>query len=161
VVIEKIITKTIPLWNQTLGPRKLAYFAQYGGRIPYTECTYDPDPENGPEEDGPQQQSDEDEDEYYERREQWYEDTRRVVQPEPRGEFQVKEHHRLASYMDPATGKLKDDWSFDIWRDYKERGLQFIVKLANIHLTPEKPEYGGGAWHVEGQLVCIMTLPLA
>ncbi|KAG8939524.1 hypothetical protein FRC04_006249 [Tulasnella sp. 424] len=28
--------------------------------------------------------------------------------------------------------------------------VQVIVKLANIHLTPEKPEYPGGAWHVEG-----------
>jgi hypothetical protein len=25
-----------------------------------------------------------------------------------------------------------------------------IVKLANIVLTPEKPDYNGGAWHVEG-----------
>ncbi|KAG8898703.1 hypothetical protein FRC01_010803 [Tulasnella sp. 417] len=28
--------------------------------------------------------------------------------------------------------------------------VQVIVKLANIHLTPEKPEYSGGSWHVEG-----------
>jgi hypothetical protein len=28
--------------------------------------------------------------------------------------------------------------------------LQVIVKLANIHLTPEKPDYPGGSWHVEG-----------
>lgn len=28
--------------------------------------------------------------------------------------------------------------------------LQVIVKLANIVLTPEKPDYGGGTWHVEG-----------
>lgn len=28
--------------------------------------------------------------------------------------------------------------------------LQFIVKLANIHLTPENPEYSGGSWHIEG-----------
>ena len=28
--------------------------------------------------------------------------------------------------------------------------MQVIVKLANIVLTPEKPEYGGGTWHVEG-----------
>ncbi|KAG9027048.1 hypothetical protein FRB95_008178 [Tulasnella sp. JGI-2019a] len=28
--------------------------------------------------------------------------------------------------------------------------VQVIVKLANIHLTPEMPEYGGGSWHVEG-----------
>lgn len=25
-----------------------------------------------------------------------------------------------------------------------------IVKLANIELTPEKPDYNGGPWHVEG-----------
>ncbi|KAG8925532.1 hypothetical protein FRC02_009611 [Tulasnella sp. 418] len=30
------------------------------------------------------------------------------------------------------------------------RDVQIIVKLANIHLTPEKPEYKGGSWHVEG-----------
>ncbi|KAI9175940.1 hypothetical protein H9P43_006304 [Blastocladiella emersonii ATCC 22665] len=28
--------------------------------------------------------------------------------------------------------------------------LQVIVKLANIHLTPDNPKYPGGAWHVEG-----------
>lgn len=28
--------------------------------------------------------------------------------------------------------------------------LQMIFKLANIELTPEKPKYGGGTWHVEG-----------
>ncbi|MFG2294547.1 DUF4246 domain-containing protein [Streptomyces sp. NPDC048603] len=32
------------------------------------------------------------------------------------------------------------------------RRLQVIVKLATIHLTPEKPEYAGGSWHVEGML---------
>ncbi|MFH8935367.1 DUF4246 domain-containing protein [Streptomyces griseosporeus] len=32
------------------------------------------------------------------------------------------------------------------------RRLQVIVKLASIHLTPEKPEYPGGSWHVEGML---------
>ncbi|CAE7145789.1 unnamed protein product [Rhizoctonia solani] len=32
------------------------------------------------------------------------------------------------------------------------RTIQVIVKLANIHLTPEKPEYRGGSWHVEGMM---------
>ena len=31
--------------------------------------------------------------------------------------------------------------------------IQCIIKLANIVLTPEKPEYLGGKWHVEGQWV--------
>ncbi|RGP68738.1 duf1665 domain containing protein [Fusarium sporotrichioides] len=30
--------------------------------------------------------------------------------------------------------------------------VQVIVKLANIHLTPENPAYKGGSWHTEGQL---------
>ncbi|MET9348434.1 DUF4246 domain-containing protein [Streptomyces termitum] len=32
------------------------------------------------------------------------------------------------------------------------RRLQVIVKLATLHLTPERPEYAGGSWHVEGML---------
>ncbi|MET9572252.1 DUF4246 domain-containing protein [Streptomyces virginiae] len=36
--------------------------------------------------------------------------------------------------------------------DLRGRGLQVIVKLATIHLTPDKPEYSGGSWHVEGML---------
>ena len=39
--------------------------------------------------------------------------------------------------------------------------LQVIVKLANIHLTPDKPTYDGGSWHVEGQLnehICATAL---
>lgn len=30
-----------------------------------------------------------------------------------------------------------------------EKRLQVVVKLANIHLFPEKPSYGGGSWHIE------------
>ena len=38
----------------------------------------------------------------------------------------------------------------DLRKEYGK--LQIIVKLANIHLTPEKPRYEGGSWHVEGQM---------
>ena len=50
-----------------------------------------------------------------------------------------------------------DERRVDLKREFGERGLQIIVKLANIHLTPEKPRYGGGTWHVEGQLVCVLA----
>ncbi|WP_405725254.1 DUF4246 domain-containing protein [Streptomyces sp. NBC_00028] len=36
--------------------------------------------------------------------------------------------------------------------DLRGRSLQVIVKVAAIHLTPDKPEYPGGSWHVEGML---------
>lgn len=34
--------------------------------------------------------------------------------------------------------------------DLTDSKLQVIVKLADIRLTPESPEYKGGVWHVEG-----------
>jgi hypothetical protein len=37
--------------------------------------------------------------------------------------------------------------------------VQCIVKLANLVLTPENPEYPGGVWHVEGQLPRGTLLP--
>ncbi|KAJ7734898.1 hypothetical protein B0H14DRAFT_3097648 [Mycena olivaceomarginata] len=33
----------------------------------------------------------------------------------------------------------------------RRRTIQCIVKLANIHLTPDRPEYEGGSWHIEGE----------
>jgi hypothetical protein len=35
---------------------------------------------------------------------------------------------------------------------YRESGLQVIVKMASIELTPEKPDFPVGSWHVEGQM---------
>ncbi len=61
-----------------------------------------------------------------------------VLQPEP-GMFTARE----------------DAPDVDLRKDFGST-LQVIVKLANIHLTPDKPEYEGGTWHVEGQTV---TLP--
>ncbi|GLB35536.1 putative protein of unknown function (DUF4246) [Lyophyllum shimeji] len=135
-VIEEIITRTIPLWNATLTPLKDGSFPYH--RIKYTECVYDPDPESWDDSEKPQQEDDEDEDDYFERLTEWYEETRVVVKPEPE------------SFAPPPD--LDDAAKVDIWRDYADRGLQVIVKLATIHLTPDKPTYEGGSWHVEGQL---------
>ena len=105
-------------------------------RIAYTECEYDPDPEKWPETKGPQRKRNEDEQDFDERRDAWYKETRVVVRPEP-GVFEPL----------PSPPKLN-------FREvYGKRGLQVIVKLANIELTPDKPEYDGGSWHVEGQMV--------
>ncbi|KAM7187203.1 Protein of unknown function (DUF4246) domain containing protein [Rhypophila sp. PSN 637] len=40
----------------------------------------------------------------------------------------------------------------NIREKFRERGLQVIVKMASIELTPEKPTLPAGGWHVEGQL---------
>lgn len=71
-----------------------------------------------------------------------YEDE--IVQPEP-------------SLFSPPTPHPP----LDLRLKYIDSGLQVIVKLANIELTPTKPRYEGGSWHVEGQLnehICATAL---
>ncbi|ELR05446.1 hypothetical protein VC83_03609 [Pseudogymnoascus destructans] len=44
---------------------------------------------------------------------------------------------------------------------FKDSGLQVIVKMATIELTPEKPDFPMGGWHVEGQMnerICATAL---
>ncbi|KAF3393762.1 hypothetical protein F1880_004694 [Penicillium rolfsii] len=125
-VVEKIITQAVPLWNRTLADRP--YNER---RILYTSVKYEdvlPEPEG--------QDSDEDDDAYEERWET-YRNSRRIIQPEPE-EFAPPNH---------------ENWGLINLREaFAEEGIQVIVKLANIELTPEKPNYPGGSWHIEGQL---------
>ncbi|WP_374777450.1 DUF4246 domain-containing protein [Streptomyces sp. NBC_01310] len=65
--------------------------------------------------------------------EEWWENRRPVIPEAP--EFTVPE-------APDASARV----------DLRGRRLQVIVKLATIHLTPDKPEYTGGSWHVEGML---------
>ncbi|PCG98106.1 Protein of unknown function DUF4246 [Penicillium occitanis (nom. inval.)] len=124
-VIEKVIAKTIPLWDESLHeavnePRP---------RIPYDRVEYLPSDE-------PQPDWEEDQ----EGHEAWY-DKQVVKQPEPQGDFQpLKQKH------------YKWGEQLSLRNLFREKGLQVIVKLANIELTPDKPRYEGGTWHVEGQL---------
>ncbi|KAJ7907397.1 hypothetical protein B0H13DRAFT_2502390 [Mycena leptocephala] len=55
----------------------------------------------------------------------------------------------LPEAFDEYTGELEKTIT-----PYSLRGkkIQCIIKLANIHLTPENPEYAGGSWHVEAML---------
>jgi hypothetical protein len=127
-VVEKVISRTLPLWEKTLS--KLP-----NPRIDYCEVEYaeHPDPE-------PESLSDEedfDEEEFWDRHQQWRE-TEPIILPEP-GDFVIPKE----------AGKL------NIRQHFPDTNLQVIVKLANIELTPEKPNYDGGSWHIEGQLVRI------
>jgi hypothetical protein len=35
---------------------------------------------------------------------------------------------------------------------FRDSGLQIIVKMASIELTPEKPDFPVGGWHIEGMM---------
>ncbi|KAI0716761.1 hypothetical protein C8Q76DRAFT_795019 [Earliella scabrosa] len=67
----------------------------------------------------------------YAANEKWWREDRWPIIPDP-APFQPQPAEERVSYS------------------LKGRTLQVIVKLANIHLTPNKPRYPGGSWHVEG-----------
>ncbi|KAF5314643.1 hypothetical protein D9611_007124 [Ephemerocybe angulata] len=132
-LVEKVIDAAIPLWERTLA-------ALYKGeldfvkRVPCYDAEYK-DPEEAGDTQGQNQgRDDDDEDEDED------EDEPRhiVIQPEPQP---------FAPEICQPTLPL----SFKELYGAHARPLQIIVKLANIELTPEKPRYEGGTWHVEGK----------
>ncbi|KAL3441290.1 hypothetical protein BJX65DRAFT_288823 [Aspergillus insuetus] len=129
--VEKIIAQTIPLWETSLTSHPYE-----GERIKYEEVEYEEDSEPEPE-----YPKEADEkfyvEEFEERWQAWFE-RRRIKQPEPPTRFVIKEQ----------LGEKRVDFR----QHFPGQNLQVIVKLANIELTPEKPHYAGGTWHIEGQL---------
>ena len=132
-VIEKVIAKSIPLWN-------LALSSTYAGREPrivHKHTDYDfPLGFEAPEEVGDD----------WDAQVHWVRTNRVLQRPEPRP-YQL--------YQRPV------DEEVDLQCDFGKQGLQVIVKLVNIELTPEKPTYDGGSWHIEGQLnerICATAL---
>ncbi|TEB24438.1 hypothetical protein FA13DRAFT_1756864 [Coprinellus micaceus] len=135
-LVEDVVEAAIPLWNLTLAPYASLYTAPR--RIVYEECRYDPDPENNTPE--PQREEGEDFASWGARVNlywEWVQMTRKIVLPEPPEKFEP----------------LPVPPPFSLHKRYGSKPLQVIVKLANIELTPEKPEYEGGTWHVEGKMV--------
>ncbi|KAF1845864.1 uncharacterized protein K460DRAFT_406097 [Cucurbitaria berberidis CBS 394.84] len=71
--------------------------------------------------------------------------------------YETLEKLRIYDKPEPLEFDSLDVTAEDVENKFKflsqgEKKIQVIVKLANIHLTPEKPSYEGGSWHVEGQL---------
>jgi hypothetical protein len=148
--VEKIISQTVPLWEASLSEknhpqripyRKVEWEEGYGNDefLEWDEEELEYDPNEG-----------EDEGEYMKRyeetmkRHEEYQATRKVKLPEP-GEFKIPEPDSKNRRVQPINFRT----------DFADRRLQVIVKLANIELTPDKPEYEGGSWHIEGQLVSL------
>lgn len=52
---------------------------------------------------------------------------------------------RITQHVLPAPSGKASPQQFTL-----RSNVQVIVKIANIVLTPEKPDYPGGSWHVEG-----------
>ena len=133
-VIEKIITKAVPLWNVVYQSVHYHGLLETGLRIGCNRVRYTM--HDGIPRDMPDDHDRDDFDDFRQRQ-------RIYDLPEP-DEF--AEHY-------VTVDDVEKKWTFlDLDDEKKEKKFQVIVKLANIHLTPEKPEYKGGAWHIEGQL---------
>ncbi|KAJ6558212.1 hypothetical protein B0H19DRAFT_1376690 [Mycena capillaripes] len=59
----------------------------------------------------------------------------------------VPDFQKILPQASTYTGELEKTVSLFSLRG---RTIQCIIKLANIRLTPECPEYAGGSWHIEG-----------
>ncbi|RAL15816.1 DUF4246 domain-containing protein [Aspergillus homomorphus CBS 101889] len=133
-VVEKMISHAIPQWDKSLTRTR-----QFNNtRILYDRVEYldrsTPEPEW--DEHGHEDNDDYD-DEYEERRSEWWR-TRPIKLPEPLSRF--------------SPPQVSYEGAMNLREKFGETGLQVIVKLANIELSPEKPTYEGGSWHIEGQL---------
>lgn len=67
-------------------------------------------------------------------------------------EFEKTKAKYLKEFKPDLEGLQKFAATPDINLTEKFPNLKVIVKLANIELTPEKPDYAGGSWHIEGTI---------
>lgn len=122
-IIEEIIACAIPLWNYTLGPLD-------GQNCRHNDVTRSLSPT-------------------------WPPNRITYSNVRYRGETPANGRRFTAAEVVQPEPREYTPWEppyIDLRLDYWG-SLQVIVKLANIELTPEKPVYEGGSWHVEGQLV--------
>ncbi|KIY47901.1 hypothetical protein FISHEDRAFT_74239 [Fistulina hepatica ATCC 64428] len=138
--IEGVLGKFIPMFERVLGAvdreDKLRYYGKEAthARIHHDACLW--------EKHGEQDYLDDNYEDYAaypgedadEQRLNWYRTMDDLVLPDalPQYNSALENRFRLA--------RISGDT------------IQVIVKLGNIHLTPENPEYAGGSWHVEGML---------
>ncbi|KAK0516168.1 hypothetical protein JMJ35_000771 [Cladonia borealis] len=178
-VIESLISKSVPLWNRVLSsigppstgrplrqPRINMIDTEYefpqGMNRPKTSSTnggrdreaevegHLEDIEEQGNNEARSNREDEEEDDYDDE-ENWQRATRVLVKPEP-GDY--------ASWAS-SVARANSTKAFNLRKDFAKDGIQVIVKLANIELTPTTPEYDGGSWHIEGQLnehICASAL---
>jgi len=127
--IEKVISKAVPMWKVAV---RSTLYRHERPRVTVLGDGYDHDAaadrrEERRETDDAYDSDDDSVDSYSE-------DFVKVPEPEPYAPRERKSTKDNASTFDKTFSGDK---------------LQIVVKLANIHLTPEAPTYDGGSWHIE------------
>ncbi|KAI8667366.1 hypothetical protein LRP88_00882 [Fusarium phalaenopsidis] len=163
-IIEQIIAKSLPAWDVIYKWHEEYQVQRVEATRVGTDCQADEcsageysycSPLMRPLNEGEQpREEDEEDEEWYEGSErerldrEWFNSTHPIYQPQPKKD--------LNDLFKLKTSDVKTSGFFG-----GASRAQVIVKLANIHLTPEKPKYDGGSWHIEGQLnehICATAL---
>lgn len=159
-IIEKLIEKSLPAWDIVFRSTNNAFEISRFQRIKAIKyrcsvpevCRDTCEPDNRPG--GPQDDDSEYTEESQRLDQEWWDATHELLLPEP----SLDEDHlvKLQASHVRDKGFFKRDLptsnpiamvGMDVPR------IQVIVKMANIHLTPEKPTYEGSPWQIEGQSI--------
>ncbi|KAL2129749.1 hypothetical protein VTI74DRAFT_7339 [Chaetomium olivicolor] len=166
--IEKLIATALPLWDQCLSQYQTRGHRVGAGRHSSRMVPVNPDDENEENWDPPnpkamlareaaEKRASGGEDEKVKELEATitHYDT---MDWREKGEFEERWREiREPAHIDVPEFNAEDvsykiDPSRTLRNQFRDAGLQIIVKMASIELTPEKPEFAPGGWHVEGQM---------
>jgi len=148
-IIEELFNKVTSQLEITLTPLKDMLHSR--ARIEYRKAEYYPLPKEV-EEQMPQPNEREAEIEYEDRLQNWRMTNLEAVQPDC-GRFipwAVPQWMMNNIPMDLST-PLRVENEVLLAKDFAKHGLQLIVRIFNIHLSPEKPSFESG-WHGAGQM---------
>ncbi|KAL9062283.1 MAG: hypothetical protein Q9161_009825 [Pseudevernia consocians] len=73
-----------------------------------------------------------------------------VIQREP-GSFCTPEQRAIVDWLD-NQGRYQDLITVDLKKEFWNIGIQMVLHLQDINLTPELPQYDGEEWHIQGQM---------
>lgn len=151
-LIEQAFNCIIPQWNATLTPLKDMLHSR--ARIEYHNVEYYPVPKEIASQ-APQIHPKEAQSEFDQRMEKWRMEHYRAIQPDA-GKFipWAVPPWMMDKLPEDLPSAVRIARGVDLNRDYKDRGLQVIVRMLGIDLTPEQPTFETN-WHVEGTMVSL------
>ena len=67
------------------------------------------------------------------------------------GYFRPPEQRAIVDWLD-KQGRYQDFIYVDLMKEFWNIGIQMVLHLQDINLTPETPQYEGEHWHIQGQM---------
>lgn len=81
-----------------------------------------------------------------------YKRIRKTLHPDPDPQYFERWNHDRQEQASSADDLFSKTYPIAVEDEFRTHGLQVIIKLASVELSPDKPEYDGSNWHLEGAL---------